>query len=293
MSPLPTSSSAGDSREDPGKVLVVGDLHGNGTHARTLLRIAARRGCRAVFALGDFGAVEHTRAGRRYFDHVDRAAARHDLTVYFLDGNHDNAALLLTYYRDVRDADGFLRCRNRIRYAPRGHRWTWNGTRFAAFGGAYSVDKPRRLAEQARRAARARRHRRPPEIDSHTLWFPDEQMTDDDLKTLLAADSAPVDILLTHDKPRAAQPDHNRKTAPECLPNQDRIQLLVDTLHPALLLHGHLHYRYTDLLTGGTGRPTRVEGLAADPDVSWHPGYHPRDSWLELPLPYPPHTAGA
>lgn len=274
-----------------GKLLVIGDLHGNTSHALALLREATQRGCERVFALGDFGAWEHTPAGRRYFDVVNKAARKDDVMVYFLDGNHDKTSLIHELYDDKRDDEGFLTCRSNLRYAPRGHRWTWEDTRFAAFGGAYSVDKQRRLAWEAHRANKAAEHRkygsvRKRSTAAETLWFPEEQMTDAELDALLGADSSPVDILFTHDKPRDAHPDFNRKKHPDCLPNQARIQRVVDTLRPAVMFHGHLHYRYTDHLWPEEGEPTRVEGLAADPDASSRPDYHRDDSWFLLPLPY-------
>ncbi|MEV0245077.1 metallophosphoesterase [Nocardia sp. NPDC050712] len=273
-----------------GSLLLTGDLHGNTTHAVDLLRVAQREDCAKMFVLGDFGAWEHTPAGKRYFDVVDRVARKKQVRVYFLDGNHDKSSLLYERYGDALDDEGFLICRKNIRYAPRGHRWTWAGTRFAAFGGAYSVDKAWRLAAEAVREQKAERRRqfgsgrRP--ATAGTLWFPEEQMTDAECDALLAADPAPVDVLLTHDKPRAADPAWNRKNLPECLPNQDRIQRAVEALRPRLLLHGHLHFRYTDQIGD-----TRVEGLGADPDASHPHDYESSDSWLVLPLPFPPEAA--
>ncbi|MFC9893728.1 metallophosphoesterase [Nocardia sp. NPDC127579] len=266
---------------------MTGDLHGNTTHAVDLLRVAQRQECAKMFVLGDFGAWEHTADGRRYFDVVDRVARKHRVRVYFLDGNHDKSSLLRERYGTDLDDEGFLVCRNHIRYAPRGHRWVWEGTRFAAFGGAYSVDKAWRLAAEALRARKAERRsqfgsRRERQTEG-TLWFPEEQMTDAECDELLAADSSSVDVLLTHDKPRAAAPEWNRKDLPECLPNQDRIQRITDTLRPRLLLHGHLHFRYTDQVGA-----TRVEGLGADPEASHPQDYASTDSWLVLPLPYLP-----
>lgn len=273
-----------------GRVLAVGDVHGNTEHALWLMALAAERECERVFALGDFGAWEHTAEGRRFFDTVDEAAAGLGLVVYFLDGNHDKTSLLLERYHDQPDDEGFLQCRKRIRYAPRGHRWTWEDTAFAAFGGAYSTDKPWRLAVEARATAFAasrlgRLIRR--QAAAQTLWFPEEEMTDEELDALLAADSSPVDVLLTHDKPRGTDPVFNRKDKPECLPNQDRVQRLAQTLRPRLLLHGHLHYRYTETIEASPGVRTRVEGLAADPAVSEQPDYHEQDSCLLLSLPLP------
>lgn len=273
-----------------GNVLIVGDIHGNTAHALQLIQVAARQDCARVFAVGDFGAWEHMHSGRRYFDVVNKAAKRAGVTVYFLDGNHDKSSLLHELYGERRDEEGFLVCRKFLRYAPRGHRWTWEGTTFAAFGGARSTDKGWRLAREARKEEQAARHRRygsgRKPMTAGTLWFPEEEMTDDELDELLIADASPVDVLLSHDKPRATEPKFNRKNKPECFPNQDRIQKVVETLRPSLHVHGHLHYRYTEMLPCGDGQWTRVEGLAADPEASQHPAYASDHSWTVLALPY-------
>ena len=61
-----------------GNVLFVGDLHGNSTHALTLVDLAPRKDCERVFALGDFGAWEHTGDGVRYFDLCAGFGGDHD-----------------------------------------------------------------------------------------------------------------------------------------------------------------------------------------------------------------------
>ncbi|MFB8001818.1 metallophosphoesterase [Nocardia sp. NPDC056000] len=272
-----------------GNVLIVGDLHGNTAHALTVVRVAVELECSRVFGVGDFGAWEHMPSGRRYFDVVNKAAKRAGVTVYFLDGNHDKSSLVLELYGDKRDEQGFLECRRHVRFAPRGHRWVWEDTVFAAFGGARSTDKGWRLAREGRKEEQAAKRRaygssrRP--LTAGSLWFPEEEMTDDELEVLLAEHDSPVDVLLTHDKPRATQPKFNRKNKPECFPNQDRIQQVVERLRPAVHYHGHLHYRYTEIIPAGSGQLTRVEGLAADPEASHHPAYTPDDSWSVLRLP--------
>lgn len=282
------------------QVLLAGDTHGNTGHVRLLLDIAARTGIDRVFQLGDFGYWEHEPGGVRFLDDIHRYARSVGVTMYFLDGNHDNTALLLARYGDQADTEGFLAVRGRIRYAPRGHVWTWHGTTFLAFGGALSLDKDWRLEEEARRRKKAARKEgfraaagRPaadvPDF-AGTLWFPGEEATDAEAAAILAATRAAlpdgVDVLLTHDKPRATRPDVNRKDDERCHPNQDRIQRLVDALRPDVVAHGHLHYRYTEELPGDTDTdtdPVTVFGLAADPAVSWDiPGYELSDSWLVL-----------
>jgi hypothetical protein len=250
-----------------------GDVHGDASEVASCLDRADELGA-TTFFLGDFGYWEHESSGVRYLDDVEAAADEHESVVYFLDGNHDKISLLLESYPD-RDEQGFIEVRPHVRYAPRGHRWTWSGVRFLAFGGAYSTDKEPRLVMEQRRATYQNLPRHALE---GTLWFPEEEATEQDVR--VALDGPPVDILLTHDKPRRSRPVVNRKDEFDAYPNQDRIQRLLEELHPRLLVHGHLHYRYGDQVGD-----TRVEGLACDQRAAWGmPGYEHEDLTLAVDL---------
>lgn len=275
------------------KLLLAGDVHGNTSHVIHLLDIARSRGAERIMQLGDFGGWEHTADGREFLDTVSKRATKFGIPLYWIDGNHDRWSLTMDLHGDDRDDEGFVRCRENVLYAPRGHRWTWAGTRFLALGGANSVDKPWRLRQERAKAEKVRRKNMyrsaagstlAPTDTAGTLWFPEEELTDEQIETVLA-DASPVDVLLTHDKSRASNPDWNRKDLPECWPNQDRVQRVVAALCPRLLVHGHLHWRYTDHIRCGDQAWTRVEGLAADPWSAESPAYDPADSWMMLELP--------
>lgn len=252
------------------KILLAGDTHGNASHIITLLDQAVKHGCDRIFQLGDFGAWEHVPSGAKYFNDVEKHAARRGVTVYWLDGNHDKTSLVLEKYSDTKDEEGFLACRPHVRYAPRGHCWTWAGKKFIAIGGAYSVDKDYRLWLEEQRGGPG------------TQWFPEEEMTDDELRNIIVNTTNTVDIMLTHDKPRMSNPGWNRKDLEECWPNQNRIQEAVEALKPHLVAHGHLHHRYDDTITTAHGK-TQVLGLDADP---WTAGrfYWVENSWEVLEI---------
>lgn len=256
------------------KVLFAGDTHGSTNHIITLLDNAKASGCDRVFVLGDFGYWEHHPSGVKYLDEINRHATLRQIPIYFLDGNHDKTSMLVQRYGSNRDSEGFMFVRAMVRYAPRGHTWKWDDVSFMALGGAYSVDKDYRLAIEQHEGS-------PP----GTQWFPEEEMTDEELHEYLGRISS-VDILLTHDKPRASSPRWNRKDLPECWPNQDRVQEAVRQLNPKLLLHGHLHYRYQDWVRSGNGDWTQVTGLDCNPGAAG--SKIARDAWmildLELPL---------
>jgi predicted phosphodiesterase len=277
------------------RVLVAGDVHGNSQHADYLNHSAVRAGASVILQVGDFGYWEHWADGIQFLDSLNKSAATAGVTWVFIDGNHDKTSLLLEQYSS-RDADGMLVVRDNIRYAQRGHRWSWAGTRFIALGGAYSVDKSSRLEDEAelrQKADKRESYRRaagrppkPPRDYVGHLWFPEEEMSDEDLAGFLT-DTSAVDVLVAHDKPRASHPPIELKTDPACSANQDRIQAAAKILQPQLLLHGHLHVRYTDWIRVGDGEAwTRVEGLAADPKAAQDKRTYQRtDSWLVLDLP--------
>jgi Predicted phosphoesterases, related to the Icc protein len=255
------------------RILFAGDTHGNLSHLRYLLEVAAKERVYTLFILGDFGYWEHQQEGVIFLDKLNAVAEKHGVVVYFLDGNHDNLGHLIDAYdgAEYLNQDGTIRIRDFITYTPRGLRWTWDGVRFIALGGAYSVDKDYRLLLE-------RKRRKP-----GSLWFPGEEMTDAEMAEILA-DTSPVDIMLAHDKP--AKTDVGLKNIPECFPNQHRLQAAMDTLKPKMYLHGHLHHRYSAQvpLPSLDLAECQVEGLGAEPDASWLPRYDAKASWIIVDL---------
>ncbi len=272
------------------RLFIVGDVHGNTNFWRQyLLPQAARHRPDQIVQVGDFGFWEHEDDGVRYLDELNEMTADIDQVIYALDGNHDNWRLVMRKYGRDRDDEGFPIVRSHIRYIPRGHTWTWDGLKMRAFGGAYSLDKEWRLKTEAkrRRAAEIREeHRRkagrPPEpIPSfaNTLWFDDEQMTQEEFAQLIIDDSGPVDVVFSHDKPRRSNPMINLKAEARCWPNQDNLQLVLECSEPGWWFHGHLHCLYQDSVATATpDRYTTVIGLSCD-DQGAMVGWRPSDSW--------------
>lgn len=258
------------------RVLLSGDTHGDENHVRWLLQHAKKVGADALFVLGDFGVWDHMDAGA-FTGGVSKWAQRLEVPVFFLPGNHDNYDLLFQWEADKpRTRDGFLEVRPGLFYSPRGHRWTWGGTRFMSLGGAYSVDKRWRVQQDHTTVFRAEMHKdqgrtlRP--IERYALqtgqlsWWSQEEISQEELDYALRPGE--IDILLTHDKPRLSHPDWNRKDLEECWSNQEAIQEVVDAKKPKLLVHGHLHWPYDQYLPNGT----YVKALDCDPEASKHSG---------------------
>lgn len=265
------------------RILMCGDAHGNISHVRYLLSTAKKQNCDRIFVLGDFGLWEHERDGVVFLNLVSAYAHQRGLQVYCLDGNHDNWVESVFRAGPRPDAEGFHELRRAVKYAGRGHQWNWDGKEFIALGGAYSVDKHWRLACEASGET----------MDSMgnvvnakagSLWFPDEEMSDDDMDNILAtASPGKVDVMLAHDKPLWSQPGWNRKTMELCLPNQRRLQKAVNQLQPDVYLHGHLHYRYRDAVGVPLSEPphsTEVYGLDCDPAAAESYKYNQAKSWV-------------
>ena len=260
------------------RILLAGDTHGAIGHSQYLIRTALVKECDRIFVLGDFGYWEHQKAGVKFLDQLSEYAAGLGVRVYFLDGNHDKVSLLLEKYDGLFDEQGFIIVRPNVLYAPRNHRWTWDEVRFVALGGAYSVDKEWRLSqecvweEDVQVCTLNHKHKNPPE----SLWFPEEEMSDEDMDLFLN-DTAKVDVMLAHDKPRSSNPKWNRKDYLECLPNQDRLQRAMRVLQPKSFFHGHLHYFYTDEVWCGSSTSdmisTKVMGLLCNPEAG-EPGLY-------------------
>lgn len=261
--------------DSPSKILFAGDTHGDTMHVAFLIDRTVKTGSDAVFVLGDFGIWNHSDQGK-FTDTVSKFARKAGVQVYFLPGNHDNYDLLAEWESEnQRDKDDFVRVLPSLLYSPRGHRWTWNGVRFMSLGGAYSVDKNWRVEEDRvlLKSARARRamglslnaKQRYIERTGHYAWWPQEEITDAELEFALRPGE--VDVLLTHDKPRTSNPGWNRKDLIQCHPNQDKIQAVVNAKQPKLLLHGHLHHPYEQVI----GERTMVKSLDCNPNAHGNP----------------------
>lgn len=265
------------------RILVAGDTHGDLVHLQYLIDVARKQKCDRVFVVGDFGYWAHLRWGIEFLDKLDRHANITNMPVYFIDGNHDKTSHILANYDspECTDKEGFLLVRSYVRYAKRGHRWTWDGVKFIALGGAYSVDKDWRVKQDTA------------EGKPGNSWFPEEEMTDQEMEAIFSADATQVDVIMAHDKPLSSTIPFGDWTAyPETVPNQQRLDEAVRVLDPALFLHGHLHVNYRDELWHshrGLFRDvhvTTVIGLNCNArDAAWNSygvRYEKDHSWMVL-----------
>ena len=120
-----------------------GDIHGDILRRiYSFRRLGVRREePNALFVCGDFGLPwsphSHTKE-QRVLDVAEKHLNLYNVTLYFVDGNHENFDML---YAIPIEGDGTRHLRQHIRHMPRGTLHTINGCDVFAFGGAMSTDR--------------------------------------------------------------------------------------------------------------------------------------------------------
>ena len=209
-------------------VLLVGDLHGNVPALRAAFKTAADYRASAIIQLGDFGFGWDIDGARRcsFSFRAARYAETYGVPLYFLDGNHENFDRLEEIAIDP--ATGLRPIFDGVTHLPRSSTLTIAGTRFRAFGGAYSVDID---------------HRTP-----HKSWWVQETVTDDDVERAIAA--GPADVFVSHDVPAGTQDsaglarklsEWGPNAALNSLMNQERVRTALIASGARWAFHGHLH----------------------------------------------------
>lgn len=263
------------------RVLVAGDSHGDLRYMERLFDVAVEKNCDALYVVGDFGfwpRPEELNAIPEFIRECSEYAENTDVDLYWLDGNHENHDRLLfdyvypwfLFHAMAGVFPGpFIPITDRVSYAWRGSQWSWNGKRFMAVGGAYSVDKGRRV--------------------KYVSWWPEEEMTYGESRRILEGTRPGVDVMLTHDLPEGADPgwrDGWESLYPAAAGNRKMVAEIAAKAAAPLLIHGHMHHRYTSLVRWENGQRCKVVGLGANinefgdshvlldlthPDVEYHP----------------------
>lgn len=233
---------------DPGRIVAAGDWHGSLNRSYVVIEYAGNKGVSAVLQLGDFGFWVPGRATDHYLDHVDKACAAFDVTLLWVDGNHEMHPALNEL---PLNAEGVRPIREHILHLPRGFRWHWSGRTWMALGGAHSVDRQWRTAGRD--------------------WWPEETLTEDDIYR--AVSGGPVDVIAAHDCPDGTDiasrlksnnfPDEEIERAKE---HRQRVGRVVDATRPEMLFHGHYHLRHTTYRHLPGGGRTMVVGLSDNTD---------------------------
>lgn len=237
---------------EDGRIVIAGDWHGDTPWIRQALHRIRKAGHRHIIHVGDLGVLwpediqyTLTREQRELMPaveacdpftwHLVRLLEKYDLSLYFVDGNHDNHPALRAL---PLDSSGFGVISDRLKYIPRGHRWNIGGVRFAGLGGAYSIN---------RRA-----------LTPGLNWWPEEEVIAADIQTLGREDT---DVLITHEVPAGIDVVSSFSLPPlmEAQANASRI-LVGDAARGTraqVVFSGHWHQRLSARLPG-TGTEVQV-----------------------------------
>lgn len=144
---------------------------------------------------GDFGFVMLGEENDETEKHNLDTLSRFPFTILFMDGNHEGYPHLNNYPQEIRFDAPVRRLRSNIFWLQRGYIYTIENHKFFVMGGAYSIDKPRRLAFQ--------------EQHGIPIWFKEELPSAEEYQrgiASLAAHNYSVDYILTHTAPASIIP---------------------------------------------------------------------------------------
>jgi Icc-related predicted phosphoesterase len=257
---------------------LVGDTHGNTKSFVHILNEMGSRKITHVFVVGDFGLWTHFADGHEFLDDVNSAAEGNNLSVLAVGGNHENWDHWEWFCANMPTHKGFAMVRRRVLLAPKVHDFRLANKQFVVAGGAVSIDKDSRLESE-----RGVRDRWSGQVvkrgtGARTLWWPNEELTDDDVRKIEQT-SPKADILLTHDCSNFTNFQHRLKPDPASERHRQRIDKVIKATEPKVHFHGHMHtkYEWENTLSHGdsafrdekwTGPVTKTYGLECDGDYN-------------------------
>jgi len=245
------------------RILLSGDWHGNSQHVQNVFAHACRVDADLVFQVGDFGFGWRTRQGKGgifldEFSHtVGIFAQRAGIPCYWLPGNHDNYDLIEEKIVQPHHASKLIpngyEHEPMVVYCPRPTALEFGGVKFLIQGGAISVDKMYRTPGKS--------------------WWHQEEITwaEIDECKRLSDKWGGFDVLLSHDFPwecnvvdRHLNPEWGQEAVEKTAESRKKISEIVKASGVKLVIHGHLHIAYTELIFPEPGKPVVVRGLDRD-----------------------------
>jgi len=222
------------------KIGFLGDVHGSPGWVKWAFAELVKQGAEIIVQLGDLMYWEHKPGGKEFIDYIQSLCDEYCIDFWWIDGNHENFDWLYDY---PLDRNGRRPIRPNVIHLPRGHAWEWDGVKFLAFGGSYSINKDM--------------------LTPGDSYWPQEMPTVQEVDIARAVGK--VDVMISHDVPEGA--DLADLLGPswmvfathpaECGIVRRRVRDVWDIAQPNWLFHGHYHRRANSVL----GR-TRIVGLA-------------------------------
>lgn len=218
------------------KVLILGDTHADTREMVEAIDLIARLGWHDVVVVGDFGYWPKQHPW--FLRDTSKAATDFGVTVWWVDGNHEDFGRLYADYGQHHDSP--VEILPGVMWLPRGVTWEWESVKFMAMGGAASIDRAHRTLGVS--------------------WFVEEMISNDDV-----ARSVPCDIVIAHDSPvnplEAA--GHRFVIDDDSEFCRQQMRHVVALSQPELVLHGHYHMS-SDLEYLRAGGYTRSIGLGCN-----------------------------
>lgn len=243
------------------KIMVLGDTHGNTDVAVMAVQNAGVLDIKVIIQCGDFGLWDHFKDGIDYLDILNAELMDNDVTLIWVDGNHENFDRLEWYHKNnPKNKWGQVFIRSNILWTPRGCKWKMDNKMFMSVGGAVSVDKDWRQMQQSKH--------------NKVNWWPQEQLTEAELEQILrnhANSPCDVDFLFTHDCPTNAPFRGRMKNDQESQIHRQRMDRLGKAISPNMWFHGHMHTKYDGYDFPAYEPTTTVYGLECD-GMRWNWG---------------------
>ena len=171
------------------KIALLGDVHGDYSWMRFVMKTIEDLGISQCVQVGDFG-IGNRDANLNFLNNVNKLGEKHNVIVDVVPGNHENWDYINKQFAgsrtDVWEVGAHLRI------LPRGYRWEQDGLSFLALGGAPSVDRMWRVEEQ----------KGVKNTDFH-YWWPAEILTQEDVD--YAVEGGYADVMIGHDVPHGVR----------------------------------------------------------------------------------------
>lgn len=217
------------------KIAFAGCWHADTKAAMHAISYLHAQNVTTIVHTGDF--LYTNPVAERFLHVVNRELAKRDMNLILVRGNHDNPGILAKATRSTPAGldHPFSVLKERIFFAPDGTMWEWEGIRFAALGGARSVDWSDRKPGKE-------------------WWI--EETTDSAAIEYLKTQK--FDVLVTHDVPAGIPLNFvNRDDTPSWWDIEGaeahRIPLgeVVRMAQPVYVISGHMHARQEESIREG------------------------------------------